>query len=63
MRTKAYKNNSKKTARRSPTFSSYFQDYDKIFGTREFVNFSDAREEGVTNQENVGQATENKGKY
>ena len=35
----------------------------QIFGARDVVNFPHAREAGVTNQENVEQATENEGKW
>ena len=58
---KACKDNNKKTGR-SPTFCPYFQDFDEILETRDVVNFPHAREAGVTNQENVGQAIENEGK-
>ena len=57
----AFKDNNKKTGR-SPTFCPYFQDFDEILGTRDVVNFYHAKEAGVTNQENVRQATENQGK-
>ena len=59
---KARKDNNKKTSR-SSTSCSYFQDFDEIFGARDVVNFPHAREAGVTNQENVEQATENEGKW
>ena len=58
---KTCKDNSKKTGR-SPTFYPYFQDFEEILRTWDIVNFPHARKAGVTNQENVGQATENKGK-
>ena len=57
----AWKDNNKK-AGRSPTFCPYFQDIDEILETRDVVNFPHAREVGVKNQENMGQATENEGK-
>ena len=48
--------------RQIPTFCPYFQDFHEILETRDIVNFPHAREAGITNQENVGQATENEGK-
>ena len=58
---KACKDNNKKPGK-SPAFCLYFQDFDEILGTTDVVNFPHAREVGVANQENVGQATENEGK-